>query len=99
MSRRRAPRPAADALRAALDRAAPKTGLAAVQSAWDGAVGERIAAVARPVSERAGEVTVACADGVWAEELDLMQEDLLERLRGRLGESAPRSLRFRVEDV
>ena len=99
MSRRRAPRPAADALRAALDRAAPKTGLAAVQAAWDGVVGERVAAVARPVSERSGELTVACADAVWAEELDLMQGELLERLRDRLGESAPQSLRFRVEDA
>jgi predicted nucleic acid-binding Zn ribbon protein len=97
MSRRRAPRPAADALRAALDRAAPKTPLAALQSAWGEMVGEQIAAVARPVSERGGEVTVSCTDSVWAQELDLMQEQLLERLRDRLGERAPQSLRFRVE--
>ncbi len=99
MSRRRAPRPAAGALRAALERAAPKTPLAALQLAWGEAVGERIAAVARPVSERAGEAVVACADSVWAQELDLMQEQLLERLRERLGERAPQSLRFRVEDL
>ena len=92
MSRRRAPRPAAGALRAALERAAPKTPLAAVQAAWAEAVGERVAAVAEPVSERAGTVDGrAASDPVWAQELDLMQEQLLERLRERLGEQAPQS--------
>jgi predicted nucleic acid-binding Zn ribbon protein len=98
VSRRRSPRPAGAALRAALGQAAPKTPLAALQSVWDEAVGERIAAVARPVFERGGEVTIDCSDSVWAQELDLMQEQLLERLRERLGERAPRSLRFRVSD-
>jgi len=86
-------------LRAALSEAAPKTPLAALQVAWAEVVGERIAAVAEPVSERGGEATVSCIDSVWAQELDLMQGQLLERLRDRLGERAPRSLRFRVEDV
>lgn len=97
MTRRRDPRPASGALRAALDRAAPKTPLAALQLAWAEVVGERIAAAARPVSERSGEAVVACADSVWAQELDLMQTELLERLRARLGEAAPRVLQFRVE--
>jgi predicted nucleic acid-binding Zn ribbon protein len=97
MTRRRAPRPASDAFRAALDRAAPKTPLASIQLAWREAVGEQIAAVATPVSERAGEVVVACADSVWAQELDLMQAEFLERLRTRLGDDAPRTLQFRVE--
>jgi predicted nucleic acid-binding Zn ribbon protein len=95
---RRAPRLAGSALRAALERAAPRTPLAAVQAAWEEAVGSRIADVARPVSERGSEVTVACSDSVWAQELDLMQEQLLQRLRDRLGERAPQSLRFRMED-
>jgi predicted nucleic acid-binding Zn ribbon protein len=98
MTHRRAPRPAAAALRAALERSAPKTRLGAVQAVWAGAVGERLAAAAQPVSERAGAVVVECADPVWAEELDLMQEQLLERLRERLGEQAPESLRFRAGD-
>lgn len=98
MSRRRAPRPASAGLRAARDRAAPRTGLAAVQSVWAEVVGERVAAAARPVSERGGEVVVACSDTVWAEELDLMQERLRQALRERLGDSAPQSLRFRVQD-
>jgi predicted nucleic acid-binding Zn ribbon protein len=80
----------------ARDRVAPKTGLAAVQAAWSAALGQRLAAVATPVSERAGTLTVECADGVWAQELDLMQEQLLGRLREELGERAPEALRFRV---
>jgi predicted nucleic acid-binding Zn ribbon protein len=96
MSRRRAPRQAAEAIQAARDRAAPKTGLAAVQSAWAGAVGEQLAAVASPVSERAGTLTIECADTVWAHELDLMQAQLLERLQAQLGDAAPAALRFRV---
>jgi len=99
MSRRRAPRPAASALRAALRAAAPKTRLAAAQEVWAEAVGERVAAASRPVSEASGELVVACSDPVWAEELDLMQEQLLARLSERLGEAAPRSLRFRSEDA
>ena len=98
MSRRRAPRQASTAIRAARDRAAPRTALAAVQAAWDGVAGEQLAKVATPVSERSGTVTIECADSVWAHELDLMQEQLLERLRAELGELAPAALRFRVNN-
>jgi predicted nucleic acid-binding Zn ribbon protein len=96
VTRRRAPRAAASAFRAALDRAAPRTGLAAAQAAWAGVVGEQLAAVARPVAERAGTLTVECAEAVWVQELDLMQTQLLERLRAELGDLAPRALRFRL---
>jgi predicted nucleic acid-binding Zn ribbon protein len=96
MTRRRAPRPAAEAFRVVREQAAPKTGLAAVQAAWAEALGERLAAVATPVAERSGMLTVECADGVWAQELDLMQDQLLGRLREVLGESSPKALKFRV---
>ncbi len=99
MSRRRVPRPASEAFRSALRQAAPKTRLAAVQSVWEEVVGERVAAMAQPASERHGEVTVVCADPVWAQELDLMQEQLQRGLRDQLGEDAPTSLRFRVKDA
>lgn len=98
MSKRRVPRPAGEAFRAALGAAAPKTRLAAVQAAWGDVVGERLAAAAQPVSERGAELTIECVDPVWAEELDLMQTLLLERLRDRLGEDAPRALRFRLKE-
>lgn len=96
MSRRRAPRPAAGAFHAALRQVAPKTPLAAVQAAWESAVGKQLAAVATPVSEREGTLTIECADAVWTQELDLMQETLLQRLRDEVGEQAPQALRFRV---
>lgn len=99
MSRRRAPRPAAGALRTALAAAAPRTRLATVQAAWAEAVGERLAAAAEPVAERGDEIVVACTDPVWAQELDLMQGQLIELLRARIGDTAPSSLRFRVEDA
>jgi predicted nucleic acid-binding Zn ribbon protein len=66
-----------------------------VQAAWSGAVGERIAAVATPVSERSGTLTIECVDPVWAQELDLMQGQLLERLREELGERTPTALKVR----
>jgi predicted nucleic acid-binding Zn ribbon protein len=98
MMRRRAPRPAAAGLREALARAAPRTPLAALQQEWEAAVGARVAAVAQPVAEREGSAIIGCADSVWAQELDLMQAQLLERLRDRLGEQTPKSLRFRVKE-
>jgi predicted nucleic acid-binding Zn ribbon protein len=97
VTRRRAPRQAGEAFRVARERAAPKTGLAAVQAAWAEALGERLADVATPISERSGTLTIECTDGVWAQELDLMQGQLLERLREVLGERSPRALKFRVE--
>ena len=97
MTRRRAPRPAGEAFRVARERVAPKTGLAAVQAAWGEAAGEQIAAVSTPVSERAGTVTIECTQSVWVQELDLMQGQLLDRLREVLGERTPKALKFRVE--
>ena len=97
MTRRRAPRPAGEAFRMAREQVAPKTGLAAVQAAWEEAAGAHIAAVSTPVSERAGTVTIECTQSVWVQELDLMQGQLLERLRDELGERAPEALKFRVQ--
>lgn len=93
--RRPGPRPLAAALDALVQQAAPQTPLAAVQRVWAGVVGERIAAEAAPVSERGGVVTVECRSAAWAQELDLMSEDLLGRLGAALGKpSAPSRLRF-----
>jgi predicted nucleic acid-binding Zn ribbon protein len=84
VSRRRAPRPLATAIGQALERAEPATLLAAVQSAWPGAVGGAVAREATPVSERAGVVTVACRSSTWAHELDLLGEEILEKIRQNL---------------
>lgn len=98
--RRRTPRQLGDALRGAVESAAPATPLAAVQSAWPEAVGERIAAAASPVSERDGTVTVACESATWAQELDLLGGQIAERLRSQLpSEAAFERLRFQVGEI
>src|SRR5215207_11257489 len=98
--RRRTPRPLAEALRGALDTVEPATPLAAVQSVWAGAVGERIAAAASPVSERDGVVTVACGSASWAQELDLLGEEISARVRSKLPPEPPfRRLRFHFGEI
>ena len=82
---RRSPRPVASALGPLQVELAPDTLLAEVQRAWRVAVGDTIAAQAQPVAERGGVLTVACAASVWAQELDLMGPELVERLNARLG--------------
>jgi predicted nucleic acid-binding Zn ribbon protein len=91
---RRAPRPAAPALREALQRSAPSTGLALAQTVWEEAVGEAIAAAAEPVAEREGVLTVRCQSATWAQELSLMEGELLKRLTERLGNRSPRALKL-----
>jgi predicted nucleic acid-binding Zn ribbon protein len=86
---RRTPRPIGAALQTVLSGAEPATLLAAVQSAWPGAVGEAVAREASPVSERDGVVTVACRSATWAQELDLLQSELLERLNAAVSEADP----------
>ena len=88
MSARRAPRTLGSALARARARAQPRTLLAAVQSAWPKAAGGRVAAEARPVAEREGVVTIAGRSATWAQELDLLHEELRRRLNGVIGSSA-----------
>jgi predicted nucleic acid-binding Zn ribbon protein len=95
MTRRRAPRPIAVAVEAALERTEPATLLAAVQSAWPNAVGEAIAREATPVSERDGVVTVTCRSATWAQELDLLGGQIIGQIRQNLpAGSALEALRF-----
>jgi predicted nucleic acid-binding Zn ribbon protein len=81
----------------ALDRLAgelaPATLLAEVQRAWESAAGAAFAAQCTPDGERDGVVTVACSSSVWAQELELLSERVVERLNGQLGRPAVRGLR------
>ena len=96
---RRAPRPISSALGEVLERIAPQTPLAAAQLAWPRAAGEAIAAESEPVEERAGVLTIACSSATWAEQLDLLQAELLDRLRAEIGARGEiRDLRFQVGD-
>ena len=61
--------------------------------------GPALAAEASPVAERGGKLTLNCRSAVWAQELELLAPDLLERLNGALAEGGNpplSSLRFRV---
>jgi predicted nucleic acid-binding Zn ribbon protein len=86
-----------DAIRAARADAEPATPLAAVQAVWSETVGERIAARAWPLRERDGVLTVGCAAATWAQELDLLQAELLPRLNAALGPRELTGLRFVVD--
>ena len=92
--KRLAPRLLSNALDGVLPDLAPATVLAQVQAAWKEVAGDRLAAVAAPVSERDGVVTIACESGVWAQELDLLGPDLLARLETALGARSVTKLRF-----
>jgi predicted nucleic acid-binding Zn ribbon protein len=91
--RRPGPRPLELALDRLTAQLAPATLLADVQRAWPQAAGDAFAAQSEPVSERAGVITVACASSVWAQELDLLSERVVERLNESLGRQAVRGLR------
>jgi predicted nucleic acid-binding Zn ribbon protein len=82
--RSRVPRPAAFAIEALSDSLAPQTPISAVQRAWPDVAGDLIAAQCEPTSERGGVVTVTCSSAVWAQELDLLSADLIERLNAAL---------------
>jgi predicted nucleic acid-binding Zn ribbon protein len=93
---RGAPRPLSTALEALTATIAPATTLARVQEIWEAAAGPAIASSARPTAERSGVLTVTCAAAVWAQELDLMAVELIEKLNSVLGEDAIRELRCRT---
>jgi predicted nucleic acid-binding Zn ribbon protein len=82
--RRQAPRPIATALGSLSERLVPPSTLARVQECWAEVAGPAVAEEAEPVSERGGVVTVACRSAVWAQELELMGEDLSQRLNTTL---------------
>jgi len=91
--RRSGPRPLGPAVLALADAVAPRTLLSQVQRHWPEVAGEALAREAEPVSERDGVLTVACRSSVWAQELDLMSELLLERLNAGLAAGSIRRLR------
>ena len=94
--RRAAPRPVSAALDRFTAELAPATLLAEVQRVWPAAAGDAFAAASEPVSERDGVVTVACESSVWAQELDLLSERVLERLNGLLDRGRVERLRVRT---
>jgi predicted nucleic acid-binding Zn ribbon protein len=84
--KRLAPRPLSHAVEALAGHLAPQTPLARVQSAWAEAAGPAVAERAQPRAVRAGVVTVACREAVWAQELELLGPHIAERLNAILGD-------------
>lgn len=91
-----APRPIAKAVGSFRQAIEPATPLAAVETVWEEAVGVGIAAVAAPVTERDGVLTVECESSVWAEELTLMEPKIRSRLADLLADEPPSRIRFRA---
>ncbi len=96
--RRAKPHSIADTIREIKRDTQPATLLAAVQASWRKAVGEKIAEQAWPVRERAATITVECRAATWAQELDLLHDELLGRLNEELGEARVERLRMVVGD-
>jgi predicted nucleic acid-binding Zn ribbon protein len=94
--RKAAPRPLSGALDRLSASLAPATTLARVQEVWADATGAAIAAAAHPTAERDGVLTVRCEAAVWAQELTLIEADLLPRINAALGAETIRELRCRT---
>jgi predicted nucleic acid-binding Zn ribbon protein len=91
-----APRPLSGILPQVTAALSPASTLARVQEVWPQAAGPTIASRARPFAERDGVLTIACDAAVWAQELDLMGEALIEHINGALGSQQIHRLRCRT---
>ncbi len=96
MRHRPGPRGIGEALDGLMARVEPQTPLARLQKVWPQAVGEGVAAHAIPTAVSAdGIVSVACDAAVWAQEVDLLSYELVEKLNAALGPGTVRELRSR----
>jgi Dna[CI] antecedent, DciA len=82
-------------VRRELDRFGPAGAIADVVDAWPAAVGDSISRNAWPARiARDGTLHVSTSSSAWAFELGLLEADLRKRLSERLGDRAPKQLRF-----
>lgn len=100
--RRSSPRQSAAGLESLLDALAPEDvgslGLGRIQRVWGRAVGTDIAAAGQPVAFVDGLLHVACTDATWAQELQMLEAMLLERLHAA-GVSDVTAIRARAGGV
>jgi hypothetical protein len=74
--------------------------LAALTAAWPDVVGDAIARRAWPLRiARDGTLHVATASATWANELAFLADEIVDRLRVRLGADAPTRLRCAVGPI
>ena len=68
-----------------------------IGSDWPELVGEQVAAHCRPLGLRAGVLELEVDSPVWSQQLQLRKSELLEKLKERYDQQAPRELRFQVD--
>ncbi len=74
--------------------------LVALTAAWPAVVGDAIARQAWPLRvARDGTLHVATASAAWAHELAFLGDEIIERLRARLGDEAPAKMRCAVGPI
>ena len=74
--------------------------LAALTAAWPEVVGDAVARNAWPLRiSKDGTLHVATASATWAHELAFLVDEILERLRARLGADAPTKVKCAVGPV
>ncbi len=84
-------------VRSELSRFGPQGGMPELLAAWPDAVGEMVAANAWPARiARDGTLHVNTSSSSWAFELAQLAPAIAERLQEKLGEIAPKALRFTV---
>jgi hypothetical protein len=82
-------------VRRELDRFGGVGRMADLVAAWPGAVGETVAANAWPARlARDGTLHVNAGSSTWAFELQQLEAEIADGLRGELGKAAPERLRF-----
>jgi predicted nucleic acid-binding Zn ribbon protein len=94
--RRAAPRPLSSALCELTSALAPASTLARAQQVWELAVGPAVAAAAVPTAEHDGVLTITCAAAVWAQEIDLLEGQLVPALNAAMGQARITALRCRT---
>ncbi|MCW2957213.1 MAG: hypothetical protein JWP18_16 [Solirubrobacterales bacterium] len=96
MRHRPAPRDLGSALDRIVARVEPQTPLSRLQRVWPQAVGEAVAPHAKPTAMSSdGVVTITCEAAVWAQEVDLLSYEVVQRLNAELGAGTVRELRCR----
>jgi len=69
---------------------------AEISRRWEEIVGLEVAAHCRPVGLKGEVLHAEVESSVWCQQLQLRTPEILQALRGTLGESAPTALRLRV---
>jgi len=69
---------------------------AALWKVWDQVVGTAIAAHAKPLWIKNGQLRVEVSDPIWVQELRFMEQTIREKLNGELGRKAVEKIDFRL---